>query len=61
MREREVFIEDEKSDMTPEQKNTQLSAELVGRLIRRLIVRIDRIEIGSRGWRVTYRLPDPQD
>lgn len=58
--ERNTFIWDDRSDMTFEEKNLQLSAELgLSPNSKRKIVRIDRIEIGGAGWRITYRVGAP--
>ena len=41
----------------PEDKNKELSKLLLGTLYPHHVIRIERIEIGSRkGWRVVYRL-----
>jgi hypothetical protein len=53
-----VFIEDSNPEMTTTGKNRRLAARLDGALVNRLIVRIDRIEIGFKGWRVTFRVPE---
>jgi hypothetical protein len=58
--EKKAFIEDEKPNMTYEEKNQQLSAELAtAPNSKRKIVRIDRIEIGAAGWWITYRVGSP--
>lgn len=55
-REDETFIPDQRPDMTYEEKNSQLSADLaVAPNRKRKIVRIERIEIGASGWLITYR------
>ncbi|MBK8276346.1 MAG: hypothetical protein IPK92_11000 [Nitrospira sp.] len=60
LEERSTFIWDDKPDMTFEEKNRQLSAELgIAPNSKRKIVRIDRIEIGGAGWRITYRVGTP--
>lgn len=60
LEERKVFIEDEKPDMSFEDKNMQLSAELaISPNVKRKIVRIERIEIGASGWRIVYRTGTP--
>lgn len=56
LREDETFIPDQRPDMTYEDKNSQLSADLaVAPNRKRMIVRIERIEIGATGWRIIYR------
>jgi hypothetical protein len=60
LEERKVFIEDEKPDMSFEDKNMQLSAELaISPNAKRKIVRIERIEIGASGWWIYYRTGTP--
>ena len=60
LEERKVFIEDEKPDMSFEDKNMQLSAELaISPNVKRKIVRIERIEIGASGWWIYYRTGTP--
>jgi|APFre7841882630_1041343.scaffolds.fasta_scaffold12790_1 hypothetical protein len=60
LQELKVFIEDEKPDMSFEDKNMQLSAELaVPPNSKRKIVRIERIEIGASGWWISYRTGTP--
>lgn len=60
LQEKRAFIEDEKSEMSFEEKNLQLSAILAtGPNSRRKIVRIDRVEIGASGWWITYRIGMP--
>lgn len=60
LEERRAFIEDERPNMTYEEKNQQLSAELaVAPNAKRKIVCIDRIEIGASGWWITYRVGSP--
>ena len=60
LEERRVFIEDEKLDMSFEDKNMQLSAELaMPPNVKRKIVRIERIEIGASGWWIVYRTGTP--
>lgn len=60
LEERKSFIEDEKSDMTYEEKNLQLSAVLsIAPNSKRKIVRIERIEIAAAGWWITYRVGSP--
>ena len=55
-----MFIEDEKPDMSFEDKNMQLSAELaISPNVKRKIVRIERIEIGASGWWIYYRTGTP--
>lgn len=56
LKEKESFIEDPEQGMTTEAKNMHLSAKLALAPFKKMqIVRIDRIEIGSSGWRITYR------
>jgi hypothetical protein len=56
LQEKESFIPDSEPDMTPEDKNTLLSAKLAMAPYKKMqIVHIDRIEIGASGWRITYR------
>ncbi len=58
--ERSAFIWDERDNMTFEEKNRQLAAEVgVAPHSKRKIVRIDRIEIGGTGWKITYRVGTP--
>jgi hypothetical protein len=60
LEERKVFIEDQKADMSFEDKNLQLSSELaIPPNSRRKIVRIERIEIGASGWWISYRTGTP--
>ena len=60
LEEKKTFIQDEKQNMTFEEKNLQLSAELaVAPNVKRKIVHIDRIEIGASGWWITYRVGSP--
>ena len=60
LEEKKTFIEDDKPNMTFEEKNLQLSAELaVAPNVKRKIVQIDRIEIGASGWWITYRVGSP--
>jgi len=57
LKDKESFIEDPEQDMTPEAKNMYLSAKLAAAPHKKMqIVRIDRIEIGASGWRITYRV-----
>lgn len=56
LREEKYFIPDPRPNMTAEEKNIDLSANLALVPYRTMqIVRIDRIEIGASGWWVTYR------
>ncbi len=56
LKDRESFIEDPEQGMTTEAKNAFLSAKLAVAPYKKMqIVRIDRIEIGASGWRITYR------
>lgn len=56
LQEKESFIPDPDQDLSPENKNTHLSAKLAIAPYKKMqIVRIDRIEIGASGWRITYR------
>jgi len=56
LQEKKTFVEDPKPEMTAEEKNLHLSAKLaITPLSKRMIVRIDRIEIGASGWWVHYR------
>jgi hypothetical protein len=60
LEERKVFIEDQNEDMSFEEKNMQLSAELaLPPNSKRKIVRIERIEIGASGWWICYRTGTP--
>ena len=60
LQELKVFIEDEKPDMSFQDKNMQLSAELAtAPNVKRKIVRIERIEIGASGWWISYRTGTP--
>lgn len=57
MQEKSVFIQDPRPNMTTEEKNLHLSAKLAaGPHVKRLIVTIERLEIGASGWRITYRV-----
>lgn len=56
LKEDDIFIPDQRPDMTYEEKNSQLSADLaVAANRKRKIVRIERIEIGATGWQIIYR------
>ena len=55
MQEKQIFIEDDEDDLTTEQKNQRLAEKLAGTHVSKLIVRIERIEIAAKGWRITYR------
>lgn len=58
--EKDAFILDEKEDMTFEEKNRQLAAEVgVSPHSKRKIVRIERMEIGGTGWKLIYRVGTP--
>lgn len=60
LQEKNVFIKDESQDMTIDEKNSQLSAELANApYVNMKIVRIERIEIGANGWRICYRTGTP--
>lgn len=53
-----AFIADPKPDMTTREKNEHLAARLaLAPHVTRLLVSIQRIEIGDQGWRITYRVP----
>jgi hypothetical protein len=52
----EDFLEDRPGDTEVDEHNTALANQLNGLWNPRAIVRIERIEIGSRkGWRLRYR------
>jgi len=60
LQEKKAFIRDTSSNMSIEQKNKHLSAELaVAPNLTRKIVRIERIEIGGSGWLIHYRTGSP--
>jgi len=58
MQEKQSFEPDDGELTTPQEKNDALAQLLQGPWKKREIVRIERIEIGGHGWRVTYRIPD---
>jgi hypothetical protein len=53
LKEKTLFKRDSAS--TDEDKNSQLSDLLQDNWMSLAIVRVERIEIGDSGWRVTYR------
>lgn len=55
--EQEIFIEDTSNTTTPAAKNKRLAGKLSTSMVDLLIVRIERIEIGFKGWRVVHRVP----
>ena len=60
LEDRKSFIADPHPDMTIEEKNKHLGAELAqAPHVRRKIVRVERIEIGGSGWWVFYRTGKP--
>lgn len=60
LEERRVFIEDDRPNMSFEEKNLQLSAELaIPPNAKRKLVRIERIEIGASGWWIYHRIGTP--
>jgi hypothetical protein len=53
---KEAFIRDHPGNLTTKKKNVRLSAKLVKAPFATMqIVRIERIEIGDKGWRIVYR------
>jgi hypothetical protein len=50
-----VVVRDSRSDLNRNEKNSELADALNTTLNDLDIVQIDRLEIGVKGWRVTYR------
>ena len=60
LKEERVFVQDNASSMTIEDKNLQLSAFLATAPNRkRKIYRIDRVEVGASGWWICFRTGSP--
>jgi len=58
--ERKTFLPDPEPGMSVTEKNLFLSAKLaVGPFVSRNIFKIERIEIGGKGWMVHYRTGTP--
>ena len=60
LQEQKTFVKDSRDDLTVRERNEELGARLiVAPLVTKKIFRIDRVEIGAKGWYVHYRTGTP--
>lgn len=60
LQEQKTFVKDSRDDLTVRARNEEVGAALmIAPLATKKIFRIDRVEIGAKGWYVHYRTGTP--
>lgn len=60
LQEQKKFVGDSQNNLTVRQRNKELGAALmIAPLVSKKIFKIDRVEIGAKGWFVHYRTGTP--